>query len=98
MRVAEIVGREIVARGVRKVFAVVGSGNFHFTTAMVESGADFVAARHEGGAMMMAGAYSMLTREVSAVSLHQGPGFTNAITGLVEAAKGSSPVIVMSAA
>src|ERR1700761_4514356 len=36
--------------GVRTVFGVVGSGNFHVTNALTGNGATFIAARHEGGA------------------------------------------------
>ncbi|NEB77490.1 thiamine pyrophosphate-binding protein, partial [Streptomyces sp. SID14478] len=54
MKVAEAVGRALVAAGVGRVFGVVGSGNFHVTNAMVAAGAGFVAARHEGGAATMA--------------------------------------------
>ena len=43
MRVAEAVGRALVACGVDHVFGVVGSGNFHVTNAMVAAGARFVA-------------------------------------------------------
>ena len=50
MNVSEAVGRTLVERGVRQIFGVVGSGNFHVTNAMVEAGAPYVAARHEGGA------------------------------------------------
>lgn len=87
MNVAEAVGRTLAGLGVRQVFGVVGSGNFHVTNALVAGGARFVAARHECGATMMADAYARVSGEVSAVSLHQGCGLTNALTGITEAAK-----------
>ncbi|SJM59807.1 TPP-requiring enzyme co-localized with fatty acid metabolic genes [Actinomycetales bacterium JB111] len=95
MRVSEAVGRLLVERGVRQVFGVVGSGNFFVTQAMVESGASFVASRHEHGAGMMADAYGRLTGEVAAVSLHQGCGLTNAMTAITEAAKSHTPMLVL---
>ncbi|NRQ33984.1 thiamine pyrophosphate-binding protein [Nonomuraea sp. NN258] len=95
MNVAEAVGRALAACGVRMVFGVVGSGNFHVTNALVAHGARFVAARHEGGAATMADAYTRTSGEVSAVSVHQGPGLTNAITGLTEAAKSGTPLVVL---
>ncbi len=64
MKVAEAVGRTLVGSGVRQVFGVVGSGNFHVTNAMVDAGAVFVAARHEGGAATMADAYGRMSGEV----------------------------------
>lgn len=97
MRVAEAVGRTLVDRGVRQVFGVVGSGNFHVTNAMIEAGATFVATRHEGGAATMADAYGRMSREVAALSVHQGCGLTNATTGITEAAKSRTPMIVLAA-
>src|SRR5688500_5527982 len=82
--------------GVRYAFGVVGSGNFHFTNALVECGVQFVAARHEGGAATMADAYSRTSGEVAVVSLHQGCGLTNAITGIGEAAKSRTPLLIVS--
>jgi acetolactate synthase-1/2/3 large subunit len=97
MNVAEAVGRTLVERGVRQVFGVVGSGNFHVTNAMVDAGARFVAARHEGGAATMTDAYSRMSGEVAALSVHQGCGLTNAMTGITEAAKSRTPMVVVAA-
>ncbi|MEU0944355.1 thiamine pyrophosphate-binding protein [Streptomyces canus] len=97
MKVAEAVGRALHAAGVEQVFGVVGSGNFHLTNAMVAVGARFVAARHEGGAATMADAYARVSGTVAAVSVHQGPGLTNALTGITEAAKSRTPLVVLAA-
>ncbi|MGI5452986.1 thiamine pyrophosphate-binding protein [Streptomyces sp. CA-249302] len=97
MKVAEAVGRALTAAGVDHVFGVVGSGNFHLTNAMVAAGARFVAARHEGGAATMADAYARTSGAVAAVSVHQGPGLTNALTGITEAAKSRTPLLVLAA-
>ncbi|WP_210586187.1 thiamine pyrophosphate-binding protein [Streptomyces sp. GESEQ-35] len=97
MNVAEAVGRALVAAGVEQVFGVVGSGNFHPTNAMVAAGAWFVAARHEGGAATMADAYARMSGTVAALSVHQGPGLTNAVTGIAEAAKSRTPLLVLAA-
>ncbi|MEU1721142.1 thiamine pyrophosphate-binding protein [Nonomuraea sp. NPDC005692] len=92
---AAAVGRALAARGVRTAFGVVGSGNFHVTNALVEHGVRFVAARHEGGAATMADAYARMSGEVGVVTVHQGPGLTNAMTGITEAAKSRTPMIVL---
>ncbi|MGI5373155.1 thiamine pyrophosphate-binding protein [Streptomyces sp. CA-251387] len=97
MKVAEAVGRALCAAGVGQVFGVVGSGNFHVTNAMVAAGARFVAARHEGGAATMADAYARTSGTVAVVSVHQGPGLTNAMTGIAEAAKSRTPLVVLAA-
>ncbi|MEX2446154.1 MAG: thiamine pyrophosphate-binding protein, partial [Dehalococcoidia bacterium] len=58
MDVAAAVGRTLAGLGVRHAFGLIGSGNFAVTNALVEGGAAFVAARHEGGAVAMADAYA----------------------------------------
>ncbi len=97
MRVAEAVGRELAGLGAGTVFGVVGSGNFHVTNALVAGGARFVAARHEGGAAVMADAWARTTGNVGVVTVHQGPGLTNAMTGIAEAAKSRTPLLVLAA-
>lgn len=93
--VAEAVGETLARLGARTVFGVVGSGNFHVTNALVAAGARFVAARHEAGAATMADAYARVSGELGVVSLHQGPGLTNAVTGIAEAAKSRTPLLVV---
>ncbi|TDC71136.1 thiamine pyrophosphate-binding protein [Actinomadura sp. GC306] len=95
MNVAEAVGGALARLGAGTVFGVVGSGNFHVTNALVAGGARFVAARHEGGAATMADAYARVSGELGVVSLHQGPGLTNAVTGIAEAAKSRTPLLVV---
>ena len=97
MRVAEAVGRGLAGLGVNTVFGVVGSGNFHVTNALVAGGARFVAARHEGGAAVMADAWARTTGRPGVVTVHQGPGLTNAMTGIAEAAKSRTPLLVLAA-
>ncbi len=96
INVGEAVGVALAGLGVRKAFGVVGSGNFHFTNGLIRSGVHFVAARHEGGAATMGDAYARMSGEVAVVSLHQGCGLSNAITGIGEAAKSRTPLIVVS--
>jgi len=94
--VGEAVGMALVRLGIRQSFGVVGSGNFHFTNGLVRAGAKFVAARHEGGAATMADAYARMSGEVGLLSVHQGCGLTNATTGIGEAAKSRTPLLVVS--
>src|SRR6476620_1632094 len=97
MQVGAAAGRVLAELGVRQVFGVVGSGNFHVTNALVEGGARFVAARHENGAATMADAYARMSGTVTALSVHQGCGLTNALTGITEAAKSRTPLVVLAA-
>jgi thiamine pyrophosphate-dependent acetolactate synthase large subunit-like protein len=97
VKVSEAVGRLLVERGVRQVFGLIGSGNFDITLAMVEAGASFAASRHEGGAITMTDAFGRVSGEVAACSVHQGPGLTNTMTGLTEAAKSRTPLLLLAA-
>jgi thiamine pyrophosphate-dependent acetolactate synthase large subunit-like protein len=96
--VADAAGAALAQAGVRTVFGVVGSGNFHITNALTAGGARFVAARHENGAAVMADAYARVTGELGVLSVHQGPGLTNALTGITEAAKSRTPLLVLAPA
>ncbi|MCH8559267.1 MULTISPECIES: thiamine pyrophosphate-binding protein [unclassified Nesterenkonia] len=97
MTVAEQVGAYLARLGVGHAFGVVGSGNFVVTNALRDAGVPFTASRHEGGAATMADAYSRMSGQVSVLSLHQGCGLTNAGTGISEAAKSRTPMIVLAA-
>jgi thiamine pyrophosphate-dependent acetolactate synthase large subunit-like protein len=95
--VADVVGQALAALGAGHVFGVVGSGNFTVTNALRRAGVPFTAARHEGGAATMADAYGRMSGRVGIVSTHQGCGLTNAVTGIGEAAKSRTPMIVLTA-
>ncbi len=97
MNVAELVGKTLAELGVGHCFGVVGSGNFTITNTLIEHGVPFTAARHEGGAATMADAYSRTSGQVALLSVHQGCGLTNAATGIGEAAKSRTPMIVLAA-
>jgi acetolactate synthase-1/2/3 large subunit len=97
MNVAQLVGKTLAELGVGHCFGVVGSGNFTITNTLIEHGVPFTSARHEGGAATMADAYSRTSGKVSLLSVHQGCGLTNAATGIGEAAKSRTPMIVLAA-
>jgi thiamine pyrophosphate-dependent acetolactate synthase large subunit-like protein len=93
--VADVVGATIAAQSVSVAFGVLGSGNLVVTNALCEGGARFYSARHENGAICMADGYGRVSGRVAVCSVHQGPGLTNTMTGLAEAAKSRTPVLVL---
>ncbi len=95
MQVTDAVAQVLADLGASMVFGVVGSGNFHVTNALVARGARFVAARHECGAACMADGWARASGQVGLLTVHQGPGLTNAITGITEAAKSRTPLLVL---
>ena len=97
MKVARAVGETVARLGARHVFGLIGSGNFIATSALVAQGAQFIGTRHEGGAITMADAYARVSGRVGVCSVHQGPGLTNTLTGLTEATKSRTPLLVLAA-
>ncbi len=97
MRVSEAIGRTLVERGVEVCFGLAGSGNFTVLNALQTAGVAFYSSRHECGAVAMADGYTRASGRIAVASVHQGPGFTNTLTGLTEAAKCRTPLLVLAA-
>lgn len=97
MQVAEAIGAALAKLGVREAFGLLGSGNFLVTKAMVDRGVRFTAARHESAAVSMADGYARVSGRPGIVTVHQGPGLTNTVTALTEAAKARTPLVVLAA-
>ncbi|MFI7643622.1 thiamine pyrophosphate-binding protein [Nonomuraea sp. NPDC049400] len=95
---AQVVGEAMVDLGVTQFFGVLGSGNLEATSYSAQAGASFLHARHENAAMMMAAAHTEVSGRSAVCTVHQGPGLTNALTGLVECAKSGIPAIVLAGA
>lgn len=98
MSIPRVVARVLRDHGVEWVFGVVGSGNFAVTDALVAAGAHYRAARHEAGALGMADGVYRSSGKIAVCSVHQGPGFTNTLTALTEAAKSRTPLVVVAGA
>jgi thiamine pyrophosphate-dependent acetolactate synthase large subunit-like protein len=93
--VADVVGETIGSLGVHDVFGVLGSGNLIVTNAVTRTGALFHHTRHESGAIGAADGYSRVCGRVGVASVHQGPGLTNTMTALTEAAKSRTSLLVL---
>jgi len=93
--VAAVIASDLAALGARRCFALLGTANYRISHALAEAGVELVSARHEGNAAAMADAYAKATGELTLLSLHSGPGLTNAITGIGEAAKSRTPLLVL---
>jgi len=93
--VAAVLARDLAHYGARRCFGLLGTANFTITHALVENGVELISTRHEGNAASMADAYAKATQELTLVSVHSGPGLTNALTGIGEAAKSRTPLLVL---
>lgn len=93
--VAAVLAKDLAALGARRCFGLLGTANFKISHGLVEAGVELISARHEGNAASMADAYAKATGELTLLSVHSGPGLTNAITGIGEAAKSRTPLLVL---
>jgi thiamine pyrophosphate-dependent acetolactate synthase large subunit-like protein len=93
--VATVLAKDLAALGARRCFGLLGTANFKISHGLVEAGVELISARHEGNAASMADAYAKASGELTLLSVHSGPGLTNAITGICEAAKSRTPLLVL---
>ncbi|WP_204332237.1 thiamine pyrophosphate-binding protein [Geodermatophilus sabuli] len=92
----EAVAATLAGLGVDTAFGLLGSGNFHIAERLVSRhGVTHHAARHETAVVVMADAWARVTGRMGVCSVHQGPGLTNALTGLVEAVRARTPMLVI---
>src|SRR5271165_2607385 len=93
--VAAVIGRDLAGYGAKRCFGLLGTANFKVSHALTENGVELITARHECNAASMADAYVKATGKLTLVSVHSGPGLTNALTGIAEAAKSRTPLVVL---
>ena len=93
--VASVIAADLAGYGARRCFGLLGTANFKVSHALVQAGVELIAARHECNAASMADAYAKSTGELTLCSVHSGPGLTNALTGIGEAAKSRTPLVVL---
>lgn len=94
----ETIGRIVREIGTEVVFGLMGRANMRMLTVMEDHGVRYVAARHETAAVAMADAYARATGRLGVCSVTLGPGFTHCLTGLVEAARAGTPLLLLAAA
>src|ERR1700691_4522152 len=93
--VGAVIAGAVAGYGARRCFGLLGTANFKVSHALVENGVELISARHESNAASMGDAYAKATGELTLVSVHSGPGLTNALTGIGEAAKSRTPLVVL---
>jgi thiamine pyrophosphate-dependent acetolactate synthase large subunit-like protein len=96
MRVYEQVAEELQQQGVTTIFGLIGQDTMRLAAVAATRGLRYVAARHEMGAVTMAAGYGRVTHTVGVAIVSRGPGLTNAMSGIVGAAKAGTPLIVLS--
>lgn len=90
-RLAELLGRHV-----DHVFGVMGNGNAYFLDAIERGEAmSFTAVRHEAGAVVAADAHLRAGGGLAVATTTYGPGFSNTLTSLAEAAQARIPLVLV---
>lgn len=77
------------------VFALMGNGNAHLLDALSRTDARVTAVRHEAATVASADAYHRTTKRLAVATTTYGPGFTNTVTPLAEAALARTPLLLV---
>lgn len=96
----ELQGGHLVARalreeGVRTVFTLSGGHIMSIYDGCLDEGIRVVDVRHEQAATMAADGWARVTGEAGVALLTAGPGVANGITGIVNAERSDSPIVVL---
>ena len=94
--VAEAVARFLAAQRVRRVYGLCGGHIQPIWDELARHGISIVDTRHEGAAVHMAHAEAELTGGLGVALVTAGPGFTNALTAMANAAVGAGAVLILS--
>jgi pyruvate oxidase len=94
--VADKIVEQLVAYDVKRVYGIPGDSNLPLTDSLRKNpDIDLVLTRHEQAAAFMASAHAKLTGEIGVCMSIAGPGSTNLITGIVDAATDRAPVLAL---
>ena len=97
VRLADYLTSYLYNIGIKNVFMLSGTGSIHLDDAFAhQKGMNYICARHEAAAAMMATASAKLDGTIGVVIATTGPGGTNAIGGVAEAWVDSVPILVIS--
>ena len=95
MKVYQHLAALLAADGIDTMFGLMGDANMYVSSVFEQSGGRFVRVAHEAGAVSMADGYARMSGRPGVASVTHGPGFTNTLTALVEAARFPSPVLLI---
>ncbi len=94
----EAAARVLIDLGVEFVFTLTGGHLNHIHQILEKSQVRLIDTRHEQAATFMADAYARMTGKTGVAMLTAGPGFTNCISPLQQAAFNCTPLLVIAGA
>lgn len=96
MKFHEAVAQALADQGVTTVFGVIGDANlFMIDSFRRHAGGTYVGLANEAGAVQAATGYASVSGAVGVATVTHGPGLTNTVTSLVEAARSSTPLLLI---
>lgn len=96
IRVSDFVIQRLKYLGIENVFCVTGGPAAHLLEATRNSNLEVIHNHHEQACAMAADAYARIKKKPALVLLTNGPGVSNALTGVLGAYQDSIPMIVLS--
>ena len=94
---AEALVETLIQEGTACVFGIPGAQENELWDEFKARGVPYLLTAFEFGAACMADGYARVTNGIGICSVHQGPGLTNTMTGLTEAAKSRTPLLLLAA-
>lgn len=95
MNIESLVAKTLADLGVRTIFGVMGDVNMYILQHFVAGGGDYVSAFNEAAATQMAMGYASVTGRIGVATATCGPGFSNALTSLIEGEKAHHAIVVL---
>ena len=91
----QLVVKALEKEGVKYIFSLSGGHLLRIYNATLESDIKIIDTRHEQAAGHMAEGWSLSTGEMGVCAVTAGPGLTDAVTAIVNAAQSNSPMLVL---
>ena len=96
IKVSDLIIKRLIQLGIRDVFCVTGGASAHLLESVRATGINVIHNYHEQACAMAADSYARVTNKPALVLITNGPGASNAITGVIGAFQDSIPMIIIS--
>jgi thiamine pyrophosphate-dependent acetolactate synthase large subunit-like protein len=96
MKVHQALAKAVDELGATAVFGLLGDANLFFGESLVnETEVEYVPVAHEASAVLGAAGYATTSGRVGIATVTHGPAFSNTLTPLIEAARNSTPLVLI---
>jgi thiamine pyrophosphate-dependent acetolactate synthase large subunit-like protein len=96
MKLHQALAKGVEDLGATTVFGLLGDANLFFGDSLaMETEVEYVAVAHEASAVLAASGYATASGRVGVATVTHGPAFSNTITPLIEAARNSTPLVLL---